>query len=54
VEFQPDYSIASATRFKAAASGAGTASLLSMYGIDQYILQYENELGLPGKTLINT
>lgn len=46
-----DYTIASTTRFKAAASGAGTASLLGMYGIDQYILQYENELGLPWKNV---
>ena len=40
-----DYSIASTTRFKAASSGAGMGNLLGFYGIDQYILQYENELG---------
>ncbi len=44
-----DYMIASTTRFKAASSGAGTANLLGMYGIDEYILQYDNELGPPWK-----
>jgi dipeptidyl aminopeptidase/acylaminoacyl peptidase len=44
-----DYTIASDTRFKAACSGAGSGLQLSMYGIDQYVLQYENELGLPWK-----
>jgi dipeptidyl aminopeptidase/acylaminoacyl peptidase len=46
-----DYSIASTTRFKAASSGAGMGNLLGFYGIDQYILQYENELGPPWKNL---
>ncbi|MDT3401516.1 S9 family peptidase [Mucilaginibacter terrae] len=46
-----DYTIATTTRFKAACSGAGTASLLGMYGIDQYILQYDNELGVPWKNV---
>jgi dipeptidyl aminopeptidase/acylaminoacyl peptidase len=44
-----DYMIASDTRFKAAVSGAGTAMPLSFYGVDQYILQYDNELGPPWK-----
>ncbi len=44
-----DYLIASTTRFKAASSGAGMANLLGLYGIDQYILQYEYELGPPWK-----
>ncbi len=44
-----DYMIASTTRFKAASSGAGTANLFGMYGIDEYILQYDNELGPPWK-----
>ena len=44
-----DYTIASDTRFKAASSGAGVAMVSSMYGVDQYILQYENELGSPWK-----
>jgi dipeptidyl aminopeptidase/acylaminoacyl peptidase len=46
-----DYTIASTTRFKAASSGAGMGNLLGFYGIDQYILQYENEIGPPWKAL---
>jgi dipeptidyl aminopeptidase/acylaminoacyl peptidase len=45
-----DYTIASDTRFKAAVSGASSALQLSMYGSDQYIVQYENELGPPWKS----
>jgi len=45
-----DYTIASTTRFKAAISGAGSALQLSMYGSDQYIYQYENEVGPPWKS----
>ncbi len=44
-----DYTIATDTRFKAAASGAGVAMISSMYGVDQYILQYEHEIGSPWK-----
>ena len=44
-----DYTIASDTRFKAASSGAGTGNLFGMYGIDEYILQYDNEIGPPWK-----
>lgn len=44
-----DYTIATDTRFKAGCSGAGSALQLSMYGIDQYITQYETELGVPWK-----
>jgi dipeptidyl aminopeptidase/acylaminoacyl peptidase len=44
-----DYSIASTTRFKAASSGAGMGNLIVLYGIDEYILQYENEIGPPWK-----
>jgi dipeptidyl aminopeptidase/acylaminoacyl peptidase len=46
-----DYTIATDTRFKAAVSGAGSALQLSMYGSDQYIRQYEQELGVPWKAL---
>lgn len=46
-----DYTIASDPRFKAAISGAGVAMPLSFYGTDQYILQYDNELGPPWKNL---
>ncbi len=44
-----DYTIASTPRFKAAVSGAGSANQLSMYGTDQYVTQYELELGAPWK-----
>jgi dipeptidyl aminopeptidase/acylaminoacyl peptidase len=42
-----DYIIASDKRFKAATSGAGTAFTVSFYGTDQYIIQYDNEIGPP-------
>jgi len=42
-----DYTIATDSRFKAAISGAGSANMMSMYGGDQYTLQYDNELGPP-------
>jgi len=44
-----DSTIATDTRFKAAVSGAGSGLQLSMYGHDQYIIQYEQEIGLPWK-----
>jgi dipeptidyl aminopeptidase/acylaminoacyl peptidase len=46
-----DYTVASTDRFKAAISGAGVAAPMSFYGADQYILQYDNELGPPWKNL---
>lgn len=42
-----DYTIASDGRFKAAVSGAGSANQISMYGSDEYQLQYNSELGGP-------
>ena len=42
-----DYVIASDRRFKVAFSGAGSANVLAMYGSDEYIIQYNNELGVP-------
>ena len=42
-----DYMIASDGRFKAATSGAGTAFTVSFYGTDQYIIQYDYEIGPP-------
>jgi dipeptidyl aminopeptidase/acylaminoacyl peptidase len=42
-----NYTIATDNRLKAAASGAGSSLQLSMYGFDQYITQYETELGKP-------
>jgi dipeptidyl aminopeptidase/acylaminoacyl peptidase len=44
-----DYTIASDPRFKAAVSGASSAFQMSLYGIDQYILQWDLELGQPWK-----
>jgi dipeptidyl aminopeptidase/acylaminoacyl peptidase len=46
-----DATIAVDQRFKAAVSGAGSSLQLTMYGTDQYILQYEQELGPPWKGL---
>ena len=46
-----DYLIASDTRFKAASSGAGTGFTLSLYGVDQYVNQYTNEIGPPWKAI---
>ncbi|HEX2455002.1 MAG TPA: S9 family peptidase [Vicinamibacterales bacterium] len=42
-----DYIVASDTRFKAATSGAGTAFTVAFYGTDQYIVQYDYEIGPP-------
>jgi dipeptidyl aminopeptidase/acylaminoacyl peptidase len=44
-----NYTIATTPRFKVAISGAGSSLQTSMYGVDQYILQYETELGPPWK-----
>jgi dipeptidyl aminopeptidase/acylaminoacyl peptidase len=45
-----DYTIATTPRFKAAVAGAGSALQLSMYGTDQYITQYNQEIGPPWKS----
>lgn len=45
-----DYTIATTPRFKAAVSGAGSALQLAMYGTDQYVAQYNLELGAPWKS----
>jgi len=44
-----NYLIASTTRFKAATSGASISNVLAGYGTDQYISDYEYELGVPWK-----
>jgi dipeptidyl aminopeptidase/acylaminoacyl peptidase len=44
-----DYTIATTPRFKAAVSGAGSALQLAMYGTDQYVAQYDLEIGAPWK-----
>jgi dipeptidyl aminopeptidase/acylaminoacyl peptidase len=42
-----NYVIASTTRFKAATSGAGSSNTLATYGTDEYVREYEAELGRP-------
>ena len=42
-----DYIIATDMRFKGATSGAGTAFTVAFYGTDQYIIQYDYEIGPP-------
>jgi dipeptidyl aminopeptidase/acylaminoacyl peptidase len=44
-----NYTIATDPRFKAATSGAGSSLQTSMYGSDQYIFQYDTEMGRPWK-----
>lgn len=45
-----NYVIAQDTRFKAATSGASISNILAGYGTDQYIREYEQELGPPWKS----
>jgi len=45
-----DYLIASTTRFKAGISGAGSGNQTAMYGVDEYIGQYNAEMGAPWQT----
>jgi dipeptidyl aminopeptidase/acylaminoacyl peptidase len=45
-----DYTIAHDGRFKAAISGAGSGNQLGMWGLDEYALQYNAELGPPWKS----
>jgi dipeptidyl aminopeptidase/acylaminoacyl peptidase len=42
-----NYVIAQDTRFKAAVSGAGASDIFAGYGTDQYVVDYETELGKP-------
>jgi dipeptidyl aminopeptidase/acylaminoacyl peptidase len=44
-----NYTIATDPRFKAAVSGAGSSLQTTMYGTDQYIFQYDTEMGRPWK-----
>ncbi len=46
-----NYVIAQDTRFKAATSGASISNILAGFGTDQYVVEYEEELGPPWKTL---
>ncbi len=45
-----DYTIAHDARFKAAISGAGSGNQTGMWGLDEYALQYNAELGPPWKS----
>lgn len=45
-----DYTIAHDTRFKAAIAGAGSGNQTGMWGLDEYALQYNAELGPPWKS----
>ena len=42
-----NYVIAQDRRFKAAVSGAGASNILAGYGTDEYVREYEAELGAP-------
>jgi dipeptidyl aminopeptidase/acylaminoacyl peptidase len=42
-----NYMIASDARIGAAVSGAGVSNVLGLWGVDQYIREYEQELGTP-------
>jgi dipeptidyl aminopeptidase/acylaminoacyl peptidase len=42
-----NYVIASDQRFRAAVSGAGSSLWFGLYGVDQYVVQYDQELGPP-------
>jgi dipeptidyl aminopeptidase/acylaminoacyl peptidase len=44
-----NYTIASDKRFRAAVSGAGSSMQLGMYGVDEYVAQYDAEIGQPWK-----
>ncbi|MGA7540087.1 MAG: S9 family peptidase [Steroidobacteraceae bacterium] len=46
-----DFMIASTNEFKAATSGAGMGDPLVLYGVDEYVNQYNFELGPPWKDL---
>jgi len=46
-----NYTIATDPRFKAAVSGAGSSLQFAIYGIDQYIVQYDLEMGPPWKSM---
>ncbi len=46
-----NYVIAQDTRFKAAVSGSSISNILAGYGTDQYIREYEYEIGTPWRNL---
>src|SRR5262249_32744600 len=46
-----NYLIASTTRFKAATTGASISNVLAGYGTDEYVRDYEYELGQPWRNM---
>ena len=46
-----DYTIATDTRFRTAISGAGSGNQITTYGSDEYIVQYNTELGPPWRNM---
>ncbi|MGA1104529.1 MAG: S9 family peptidase [Pseudomonadales bacterium] len=46
-----NYSIARDSRYRAAVSGAGIANMLGGFGVDHYIVAWEQEVGLPWDNL---
>ena len=46
-----DYTIANDPRFRGAISGAGSGNQITTYGSDEYIVQYNAELGPPWRSL---
>ncbi len=46
-----DFLIASTNEFKAASAGAGMGNPLALYGVDEYVNQYNFELGPPWQSL---
>jgi dipeptidyl aminopeptidase/acylaminoacyl peptidase len=48
-----NYVIAQDTRFKAAVSGSGISNIFAGYGTDQYIREYEYEIGTPWRNFEN-
>ena len=46
-----NYVIASTHRFKAAVSGAGVSFIPGLYGVDQYVREYQAELGAPWEAI---
>ena len=45
-----DFLIVREPRFKAALSGAGEGNIFALFGVDQYVGQYWQEIGLPWQT----
>ena len=46
-----NYAITRDQRYKAAVSGAGISNMLGGFGVDHYIVAWEQEVGMPGTIL---